>query len=137
MLHSERIYICSTMRHLIIIVCLLFTSSCQATIPPPFVEFTITPDKKSGYNIYIRTKNFKWTPENATSDHIDGEGHAHIYANNKKITRVYSPWLYLPKLPPGENKIKVTLSQNNHDEYVVKNKLISSTKIILVESEER
>lgn len=43
------------------------------------------------------------------------EGHAHIYLNGEKLTRVYSEWYYIPSLPPGEHTLTVGLNANGHE----------------------
>jgi hypothetical protein len=123
------------MKHIAVIVAILLLTGCSTPSSSPTITISISEDEKSGYNIHIQTTNFTWAPEHATSAHREGEGHAHIYINDKKISRVYAPWYYLPQLPRGENEIKVTLSQNNHDEYVVENKLISDTKKLTVKGD--
>ena len=47
------------------------------------------------------------TPPCDGTEHVDGEGHTHLYIDGEKITRVYSNWYYLGKLEPGEHTIRV------------------------------
>lgn len=99
---------------------------------PPTVELSIEPDAKSGYNVHIITENFVWDPANANGEHVDNHGHAHLYIDGVKITRIYSEWWYLPELNPGEHTIEVSLNTNTHDNYVFNGEVISASQTITV-----
>ncbi len=83
----------------------------------PEVSLNIMKDPKSGYNLQISTKNFTFAPQNASLEHKDGEGHAHIYVDGEKVARIYSEWVHLDDLEEGERTIEVTLNANDHREY--------------------
>jgi len=92
----------------------------EITVDVPTIELTVSADPKSGYNAEIRTTNFNFRPENASTDHVDNEGHAHIYVNEVKINRVYGNWYYLgPELfpEPGTYTVRAELSTNDHHTY--------------------
>ncbi len=99
---------------------------------PSGVSFEINKDSKSGYNLQIITQNFTFTPENVNTQHIEGQGHAHVYINGVK-QRIYSNWVHIPHLKKGENEITVTLNGNDHSELMYKNEKIEATKTITVE----
>jgi len=80
----------------------------------PTLSVSIHEDPGSGWNLHIETDNFVFSPQNASSDHVDGEGHAHVYVNGEKFARVYGAWTHLPALNPGHNEIEVTLNSNDH-----------------------
>lgn len=96
----------------------------------PSISTEIIKDPKSGWNLHIETDNFRFSPENASTEHIEGEGHAHLYINEQKITRIYSNWYYIEKLAPGKNEIKVTLNSNDHKELAINGSTIESINII-------
>ncbi len=75
-------------------------------------------DPVSGINLRIIPEGFTFSPESVNGEHIDGEGHAHVYVDGVKLSRVYTPWLHLDGLEPGRREISVTLNANNHDAYV-------------------
>lgn len=85
------------------------------SIIPEIVKLEITKDKMSGWNLLIRTKNFRFTPENVNQENKVGEGHAHLYINGQKYARVYSPSFHLPELIGTDHEIKVTLNANGHE----------------------
>jgi hypothetical protein len=122
-----------TPTHMKIFIFLALTivlSACSANNTPS-INVQISKDSESGWNLFLKTTNFTWTPENATSPHKKNKGHAHIYINGFKTSRIYSPWHYIKTLPEGSNTIQVVLSQNNHVEYLSNNQLISDTTIVL------
>lgn len=96
----------------------------------PTVDLVIHIDPKSGWNLQVKTTNFRWAPWNASLAHVPGEGHAHLYIDGEKITRLYGEWFIIPELSSGMHEIKVGLSANNHDAYVLNGVDISDTEMI-------
>jgi len=91
------------------------TLEVPANLPVPAVEASIEADTASGWNLEIRTENFELTGEAVGDANVDGEGHAHVYANGVKIARVYGNWYHIPELPAGEVELRVTLNSNQHE----------------------
>ncbi len=87
-----------------------------AGTPAPKVTVHALKDSNGGWNLHLQTENFKFTPANAGQSDVLGEGHAHLYANGKKIGRVYGEWSHV-SLEKGQNKIKVSLNTNTHKDY--------------------
>ncbi|MCY4366510.1 MAG: hypothetical protein OXE17_09850 [Chloroflexi bacterium] len=69
-----------------------------------------------GVHVKIDTDGWDWLPEEVNGANIDGAGHAHIYADGVKLSRVYGPYHYVPDLATGEHEIKVSLNSNDHSE---------------------
>ncbi len=101
-----------------------------ANEPVPEIDVIIRPDVMKGWNLEAKVSNFKFAPENVNTTHKTGEGHAHLSINGKKITRLYSSWYYIDKLPPGKNRITVSLNANNHTNFVYNGKVIEDTEIV-------
>lgn len=101
--------------------------------PIPQVELTTYPDEVKGWNLEIKLTNFVLTPENVNQANELNEGHAHLFVNGEKITRIYSNWYYLQKLPQGKNSVKVVLNTNDHGELSYQGQAIADTKIIEVQ----
>lgn len=93
---------------------------------PTISNLKVIEDSKSGWNISFDTNNFTFTPQNAGNNHIDNQGHAHLYIDGKKLTRLYSNNYYLSDLTEGEHTIRVTLNTNDHRDYSVNGTVISS-----------
>ncbi len=99
----------------------------EASGEPVITLLSVQEDVVGGYNIYIETENFTFTPNEASESHVDNQGHAHIYVDGKKVGRVYGPWYHLPALEEGEHVIKVELNGNDHATLVVDGKEVSAT----------
>lgn len=95
-------------------------------LPIPSVELNVSEDPTTGWNIQLITENITFTPENASKEHVDGEGHAHLHINGDKITRIYSEWFHIPSdwLDLGTHELMVTLSSNDHRDYSIDGEVI-------------
>lgn len=102
----------------------------EAADAPQITSIMVTKDAKSGWNLMVQTENFTFSPTNASGDHVDGEGHAHIYVDGKKITRLYSNHYYLGELDEGEHVVRVTLNTNDHKDYAVNGQVVEATQTI-------
>ncbi len=89
------------------------------------VKLKATEDPMGGYNLFAKTKKFTWAPEHVNAEHKKWEGHAHLFIDGVKITRMYGPYFYLGayylgSLAPGEHEVTVGLNTNEHSAYVHK-----------------
>ena len=98
----------------------------------PTVDVVVLKDAKKGWNLEAKVTNFKFAPEKVNTAAEPGEGHAHLFINGKKITRLYSSWYYIDNLEPGENSVKVTLNANDHADWTSNGKVIEDTEIVTV-----
>lgn len=103
--------------------------------PVPSVDVVVRPDAMKGWNLEVKVSNFKFAPENINTPPQPGEGHGHLYINGKKITRIYGSWYYINNLPPGKNRITVSLNANNHANFVYNGKVIEDTEIVEIARE--
>ena len=101
---------------------------------PPTVRLTVHKDPKAGWNLQVQVENFRFAPEYASTAHISGEGHAHLFIDGKKITRLYGEWHHIPTLAPGTHKITVTLNANSHEDLTINGKPVSATQEVRVPS---
>lgn len=101
----------------------------QAANPIPTITLDVTEDMKDGYNLHIKTENFTWSPEKVNAEPTQGQGHVHVYINNEKVARLYSPWMHIPSklLKKGENILMVTLNADNHSEWMHNGEHIAAT----------
>ncbi len=81
----------------------------------PTVALAVTPDAMSGVNVEVTTTGFRFAPEHASTDPVDGEGHAHLYVDGEKVARLYTPWFHVAGLAPGEHTVTVSLNGNDHE----------------------
>lgn len=101
----------------------------------PSVYLSVTEDRLSGWNIRLDTENFTFVPESVGLPHVHGEGHAHLYINDKKMDRMYGNWAHLGMLPAGDYTVRVVLNTNSHEEYSVDGEVISDEVEISVNPE--
>ncbi len=104
----------------------------SATQAPPTVDLVVHPDQVKGWNLELQVTNFEFAPTQVNASSKLTEGHAHLYINGKKATRLYGDWYYLADLPPGANTLKVTLNGNGHESLVYRGQPISDTEVIQV-----
>ncbi len=96
---------------------------------PPEVKIRLERDAHdpSGVNLFLEVKNFRFTPEEVNKTSKIHEGHAHLYVNGKKRTRLYGRAHFIQGLPRGAVQIRVTLNTNKHEDLSHKGRLIQDT----------
>jgi len=99
----------------------------------PTLDLIVQPDSMDGWNVELKTTNFRFAPENASKKHESGEGHAHLAIDGYPKTRLYGPWYFIPHLPPGEHTISVSLNANSHATLTVNGKPVAVHKTIQVQ----
>lgn len=104
----------------------------SSTQPVPAVDLIVHPDAVKGVNLEVKLSNFKFAPEKVNQDSKPTEGHAHLYVDGEKLTRLYGNWYYLGNLAPGQHKITVTLNANLHEDLVYQGKKIEDSEIISI-----
>jgi hypothetical protein len=100
----------------------------------PTLEVEVVDDPESGWNAFVSFDGFVLSPENASGDHVDGEGHLHIYANGQKLGRLYGPATHIGALPEGDVEISVVAYTNDHDPYVIDGQPVSAATTVTVAS---
>jgi hypothetical protein len=98
----------------------------------PTVSLSAFEDPKSGWNLHIDVENFVFAPQNAGMEHVEGEGHAHLYVDGEKITRLYAELYYL-SLDSGMHDVVVTLNGNNHNDLTLDGVVVQDSVVIVVE----
>lgn len=102
-------------------------------VPVPAVEMKVKPDAKGGWNIHISTSHFRFAPERVNAGHRPGEGHAHLYVDNRKVARLYGPWFHLDSLPSGTHTLRVELNSNDHRPLMHQGKKIEDSVTLSVQ----
>jgi hypothetical protein len=100
--------------------------------PLPVVKLIVTPDAMSGWNMQLQLENFTFTPERVNAESKTTEGHAHLFLNGRKISRLYGTWYHIPNLPQGKNQLRVSLNTNKHEDLTYKGKPIDAIAIVEV-----
>ena len=99
----------------------------------PSLYLSVKPHDSYGWVVIYNANNFTFNAENASSQHIQGEGHGHLYVNDVKIARLYGEPYYLRDLNMGANTIGITLNTNNHLSYVFNGAAIEKNVEIIVD----
>lgn len=99
----------------------------------PSLEITVSKDPMAGYNLHLMPEKFAFAPQAASKAHVDGEGHAHVYANGVKLGRLYGPWMHLDQLPKGAVEVSVTLNTNDHRPFSVNGQPVMAMQTITVD----
>jgi hypothetical protein len=98
----------------------------------PTVELAVVPDEHGGWNLHLTTERFTFTPEQTNGPARAGQGHAHIYLDEMKYSRAYSPWFYLPAdaVDSGEHTVLVTLNADDHTVWAVDHEPVTAAATI-------
>ena len=100
-------------------------------VPVPTIAIEVTEDPVEGWNVRVRTTDFRIVPENVSTAPVDGEGHMHLYIDGEKVSRLYGEWHHLGPLAPGEHEVRVELSANDHSAMAVDGDIIDATAVIV------
>ena len=90
----------------------------EAGDPVPTIDLTVTPDPKAGWNVHAAVEDLSFAPRSAGDEHVDGEGHLHLYVDSEKVARLYGEWWHLDPLAAGGHEITVEATANDHSPYI-------------------
>lgn len=93
---------------------------------PAILDFRIEKDAKAGWNVFLVTENFTFTPEAVNQPHVANTGHAHLYINGTKLARLYGPAYHIEALPFGPHDLEVVLNTNEHAQYTILGRPVSA-----------
>ena len=84
--------------------------------PVPSAAIELEADPVDGFNLFLATANFTFTPGAVNGEPAANEGHAHLYLNGRKTARLYAPWRHLSGslFREGVNRLEVVLNANDH-----------------------
>ncbi|MEM6449250.1 MAG: hypothetical protein AAF703_02945 [Cyanobacteria bacterium P01_D01_bin.105] len=100
--------------------------------PVPALTVRVDDDPVRGWNLYVGTANFQFTPADINGESSPTSGHAHLYINEEPVQRIYGNWTHLPDLPAGTNEIRVTLNANSHETLTTQGQPIEETVTVEV-----
>lgn len=96
------------------------------------VALRVEPDALDGVNITVLPRGFTFAPEAVNGDHVPGEGHAHLYVDGVKLTRLYGPHYHLGGLAAGEHEIRVALNANTHAAYAYGERAVEAVQTVTI-----
>ena len=96
----------------------------------PGVGLSIQKDGLDGLDLYVVVENFIMGPPTKTWPRQKRvvQGHAQLYINGVKVSRIYSPWFHIKSnyLSNNINDILVTLNDHNQKNWVLDGKVIQA-----------
>ncbi|MEM7240058.1 MAG: hypothetical protein AAF501_19825 [Pseudomonadota bacterium] len=98
----------------------------------PEVSIRVVKDALSGWNVFLSVRKFRFTPEQVNQANVANEGHAHLYLNGEKLTRLYGTSYHLPNVPPGRNVVSVSLNANDHSGLLLVGQPIVAEAVIVL-----
>ena len=97
----------------------------------PSVNVRVSEDAKSGWNVVVEATDFTFAPESVNGENVIGEGHAHLYVDDKKVARLYGPYFHYDENFDGAKEFRVTLNANDHSEYAVNGEVIEAVQQVV------
>lgn len=103
----------------------------------PTVDLEATPDGDGSVALDINTTGFVFGPEvdDDGAEHVDGEGHLHVYVDGVKVARIHTDEYRLDDLTPGDHDITVGLNGNDHRPWLVDGEPIEASRTVTVAGE--
>ncbi|WP_428117766.1 cupredoxin domain-containing protein [Candidatus Poriferisodalis sp.] len=99
----------------------------------PSVSLEVLVDPMSGWNLHVTVDGFRLAPERASTGHVDGEGHMHLYVDGNKVGRLYGLWHHIGHLKPGDHEVRIELSSNDHATLTRDGEAISAAVVVSVD----
>ncbi len=109
------------------------TSVMWSETEKPVLLLDVSRDSAGGWNVHLSVDGFTFVPEQAGRQAVAGEGHAHLYVDDRKVARMYSTWHYLDTLTPGTHEVRVVLNTNDHQLYVYDGRPLEARCTVVVE----
>jgi hypothetical protein len=107
-------------------------------IPELKIELVADAMSTSSVNLKLKTESFRFAPEHVNQAHqtIDQEfgyiveGHAHLYVNGVKQTRLYGNHFFLQNVKEGD-LVRVELNSNDHRIFLVYDSQAASAEAVV------
>lgn len=98
-------------------------------VPVPELGLELYADESDGYNLRILVRNFLMESPVDASDDGNLRGHAHLYLNGVKLTRVYGTALHLPArlFKQGINSLQLSINDHDHRVWAINREVIQAT----------
>ncbi|GJM39437.1 MAG: hypothetical protein DHS20C19_28040 [Acidimicrobiales bacterium] len=98
----------------------------------PTIAIEVEADPASGINVHVTSTDFTVNPEAASTEHVEGEGHYHLYLDGEKVLRFYNDSIHVAGVPEGEVEVTVELSANDHRAYALDGDALRATTTFTV-----
>lgn len=71
-------------------------------------------------HLALTVTHFRYSFENMGKENRYGEGHVHLYLDDKKVAKIFEDTYVYRDIPKGKHQVMVELAHNNHESYGVK-----------------
>ena len=99
---------------------------------PIAIDISAEAEEGGGVHVNIVAEGWRWAPEEVNLEPSPGAGHAHIYADGVKLSRVYGPHYYLSGLEPGMREIRVAFNDNSHNALTFEGNPVEATATVTI-----
>ncbi|MEU3094360.1 hypothetical protein ABZ690_05915 [Streptomyces sp. NPDC006967] len=104
----------------------------------PEVGVEVAPDSEGGWDVRLRVRNFRFSPDGAGGRAVAGRGTAHLEVNGRRVALLRTPEYHLSGdfVPRGTHKVTARLYADDGSVWAVDGKPVESTADITVSQEE-
>ncbi|GAB3171812.1 hypothetical protein [Streptomyces incanus] len=100
----------------------------------PEVGVEVTPDTDGGWDVRLRVRNFRFSPDGTADRAVPGRGLAHLYVNDRLVALLRTPGHHLSPhtVRRGTHQVTVRLYADDESVWAVGGKPVESTADITV-----
>lgn len=100
----------------------------------PEVGVEVTPDADGGWDVRLRVRNFRFSPDGTDNRAVPGRGLAHLYVNDRLVALLRAPGHHLSPhtVRRGTHQVTVRLYADDDSVWAVGGKPVESTADITV-----
>ncbi|MEM7140073.1 MAG: hypothetical protein AAF548_03510 [Actinomycetota bacterium] len=98
----------------------------------PTVAIDVESDPAGGINVVVTSTDFTVNAGAASTEHVEGEGHYHLWIDGEKVQRFYNDAIHYAGVAEGDVEVAVELSANDHRPYAVGGELVIATETFTV-----
>ncbi|MEU5523126.1 hypothetical protein ABZ759_21365 [Streptomyces sp. NPDC047860] len=104
----------------------------------PEVGVEVAPDGDGGWDVRLRVRNFRFSPDGASERAVAGRGMARLEVNGRRVALLRTPEYHLPDsfVPRGTHQITARLYADDGSVWTVDGEPVESTADITVSQEE-
>ncbi|GAB2787628.1 hypothetical protein GCM10027073_20150 [Streptomyces chlorus] len=103
-------------------------------VDAPEVGVEVTPDTDGGWDVRLRVRNFRFSPDGTADRAVPGRGLAHLYVNDRLVALLRTPGHHLSPhtVRRGTHQVTVRLYADDESVWAVGGKPVESTADITV-----
>lgn len=97
----------------------------------PSAALRVAADPAGGWTVQLVTTGFAWAPQDVNSPAAAGQGHAHLYAADRKVSRVYADWTFLGADSAQEGEVMTAvLYADDHTAWAVDGQPVTASVVL-------